>query len=38
MLYEVITLYRIPSLERGIIVAPVSTLMHRLAPHAYLVV
>jgi len=30
------TLYRLPGLERGILVVPVSTLMHRLAPRDYI--
>ncbi|HKK13370.1 MAG TPA: transcription-repair coupling factor [Gammaproteobacteria bacterium] len=29
-------LYRLPQLERGILVVPVATLMQRVAPHAYL--
>ena len=30
------TLYHLPNLERGIIIAPASTLMHRVAPQHYL--
>lgn len=29
------TLYRLPQLERGILIVPIATLMHRLAPTAY---
>jgi len=29
-------LYRLPELERGVLIVPVSTLMHRLAPRSYL--
>jgi transcription-repair coupling factor (superfamily II helicase) len=29
------TLYRLPNFNKGIVIAPVSTLMHRLAPAAY---
>src|SRR5512143_2659490 len=30
------TLYRLPSLERGILIVPVTTLMHRIAPRDYI--
>ncbi len=30
------TLHRLPGLERGILIMPVSTLMHRLAPRGYI--
>lgn len=30
------TLYRLPSLTRGVLIAPVSTLMHRLCPRSWL--
>ncbi len=30
------TLYRLPSLEHGIVIAPVATLMHRISPRRYL--
>ncbi|TPW18309.1 MAG: transcription-repair coupling factor (superfamily II helicase), partial [Halothiobacillaceae bacterium] len=30
------TLYRLPQLQRGIVIAPVATLMHRIAPCHYL--
>jgi transcription-repair coupling factor (superfamily II helicase) len=30
------TLYRLPSLSRGVLITPISTLMHRLAPREYL--
>ena len=30
------TLYRLPALEHGIVIAPVSTLMHRVAPRQFL--
>lgn len=29
------TLYRLPQLDRGILIVPISTLMHRLAPRAF---
>ncbi len=30
------TLYQLPAMERGILIAPVATLMHRLAPRSYI--
>ncbi|GAA5523491.1 transcription-repair-coupling factor [Microbulbifer aestuariivivens] len=30
------TLYRLPRMRRGVVIAPVSTLMHRLAPRGYI--
>jgi transcription-repair coupling factor (superfamily II helicase) len=30
------TLYRLPGTDRGLLIVPVSTLMHRLMPHGYL--
>jgi len=30
------TLYRLPALQRGVLIAPVATLMHRVAPQQYL--
>ncbi|MCW8919527.1 MAG: hypothetical protein OQL08_12030 [Gammaproteobacteria bacterium] len=30
------TLYRLPQLERGILILPIATLMHRLAPRGYI--
>ncbi|MBZ0224001.1 MAG: transcription-repair coupling factor [Dokdonella sp.] len=33
---RIATLYRLPSIERGVLVVPVATLMQRLAPRSYL--
>lgn len=33
---RLLTLYRLPTLKQGILIVPVSTLMHRLAPREYL--
>lgn len=30
------TLHRLPSLQRGVLIVPISTLMHRIAPHSFL--
>lgn len=33
---RIATLYRLPTLQRGILIVPVSTLMHRVAPRTFL--
>lgn len=34
--YRIATLYRLPTLARGVIILPVNTLMQRVCPHAFL--